>query len=128
MTDIKIQKTALVTGSAGFIGFHVARCLIKEGWQVIGLDCLSDYYDVTLKRRREEILLHSKNFKSIFGKLEDLKLLERVFEKEKPNIVVHLAAQAGVRYSIDNPESYLQSNIVGTFNLLEVAPGYTVDS
>ena len=83
MSEIKIQKTALVTGSAGFIGFHVARCLIKEGWQVIGLDCLSDYYDVTLKRRREEILLRSKNFKSIFGRLEDPKLLERIFEKRE---------------------------------------------
>ncbi len=115
------KKVTLVTGAAGFIGYHVSKRLLDDGWRVIGLDCMSDYYDVSLKVRREDMLLQSKNYRSIHEKLEAPGVLLRVFEEEKPNIVIHLAAQAGVRYSIENPRAYLESNIVGTFELLEAA-------
>ena len=115
------MPTALVTGSAGFIGSFVCRKLLDEGWRVIGLDCLSDYYDVALKQRREAMLNQSENFQAIHEKVETPDVLMSIFRDEKPDVVVHLAAQAGVRYSIDNPRSYLESNIVGTFELLEAA-------
>ena len=118
------KKVALVTGAAGFIGYHVCQRLIDEGWRVVGLDCMSDYYDVSLKTHRESMLLHSKNYRSIHEKVEKPGLLLNIFAEEKPDIVIHLAAQAGVRYSIDNPRAYLESNIVGTFELLEAARAY----
>ena len=119
--EIKKQKTALVTGSAGFIGFHISRRLLDDDFRVIGLDCLSDYYDVSLKSRREEMLLQNPNYRSNHERVETPGVLLRLFEEENPNVVIHLAAQAGVRYSIENPRAYLNSNIVGTFELLEAA-------
>ena len=120
----KKRKVALITGSAGFIGFHISQNLLEQGWQVIGLDCLSDYYDISLKENRENILLQSTNYRYIHEKVESPGILLDLFAKEKPDVVIHLAAQAGVRYSIDNPRAYLESNIVGTFELLEAARAY----
>jgi len=118
------QKTVLVTGSAGFIGFHISKRLIDAGWRVVGLDCMSDYYDVSLKERREAMLLQNASYRSIHEKVEAPNVLMDVFEEERPNVVIHLAAQAGVRYSIENPRAYLESNINGTFELLEAARAY----
>ena len=110
----------LVTGSAGFIGFHVARRLLAEGHVVVGFDGLTDYYDISLKRRRHTLLATQKRFEPVVGMLEDKALLERVVREVQPEIVIHLAAQAGVRYSLDHPDTYVSSNVVGTLNLLEV--------
>ena len=120
----KKLQVALVTGAAGFIGFHVANLLLSEGWRVIGFDCMSDYYDVSLKTDREKMLLANKNYRSVHENIEDPGALLKIFDEEAPEIVIHLAAQAGVRYSIDNPRSYLDSNVVGTFELLEAARNY----
>jgi UDP-glucuronate 4-epimerase len=112
----------LVTGSAGFIGFHLCRRLLAEGHQVIGVDNFSDYYDVALKHARNDILeTHHNAFKVERVSLEDQGELNRAWEAAAPEIVIHLAAQAGVRYSIDHPEAYVSSNLVGTFNVLEAA-------
>ena len=118
------KKIALVTGSAGFIGFHISKRLLNEGWQVFGVDCMCDYYDVSLKEHRESILLQNENYFSIHEKIETPGVLMQLFKNKTPNVVVHLAAQAGVRYSIKNPRSYLESNLIGTFELLEAARAY----
>lgn len=118
------MRSVLVTGSSGFIGSFVCQSLLDEGWRVIGLDCMSDYYDVSLKQAREARLLEQENYRSIHNRVEAPNLLASLFERERPDAVIHLAAQAGVRYSIDNPRSYLESNIVGTFELLEAARAY----
>ena len=120
----KKKKTALVTGAAGFIGYHVSKCLLDEDWRVVGLDCMSDYYDVSLKERRESMLLQNASYKSVHEKVETPKVLMELFDEERPDVVIHLAAQAGVRYSIENPRTYLESNINGTFELLEAARAY----
>jgi UDP-glucuronate 4-epimerase len=118
------MRTALVTGSAGFIGSFVCERLLKDGFRVIGLDAMTDYYDVSLKHRRQARLLQSEHFHAIEDYVETPNLLMALFAREKPDVVVHLAAQAGVRYSIENPRSYLESNIIGTFELLEAARAY----
>ena len=114
-------RTALVTGSAGFIGYFTCLRLLKDGFRVLGIDSLSDYYDPELKRRRQQALLQHQSFSVVNEPIETPGLLADLFAKHTPDIVVHLAAQAGVRYSIDNPRSYLESNLVGTFELLEAA-------
>lgn len=114
-------RTALVTGSAGFIGYFTCRRLLADGFRVIGVDSLSDYYDPELKRRRQAGLLQNAGFAAINEPIETPGLQARIFADEQPDIVIHLAAQAGVRHSIDHPRSYLESNLVGTFELLEAA-------
>lgn len=116
-----------MTGAAGFIGFHISKYLLDEGWRVIGIDCMSDYYDVFLKKRRESILFENQAYRSVHEKIEKHNILLQLFAEERPDIVIHLAAQAGVRHSINNPRSYLESNIVGTFELLEAARAYPPD-
>ena len=119
------MKKALVTGAAGFIGYHMSKRLLDDGWHVVGLDCMSDYYDISLKEQRESMLMQSASYRSIHEKVETPNVLMDVFDQEeRPNIVIHLAAQAGVRYSIENPRAYLESNINGTFELLEAARAY----
>jgi UDP-glucuronate 4-epimerase len=115
------MRTIFATGTAGFIGFHLAKELLSAGFQVVGFDGMTDYYDVALKRRRHQILLQDANFSAVEGMLEDRDLLLRTAQDAAPEVIVHLAAQAGVRYSLENPRSYIESNIVGTFNLMEVA-------
>jgi UDP-glucuronate 4-epimerase len=116
-----MPHTALITGSAGFIGFHLARRLLSEGWRVVGLDNLNDYYDVTLKQAREAMLTGHAGFTAVHSSVETPGVLMDLFATHRPDVVVHLAAQAGVRYSIENPRAYLEANIVGTFELLEAA-------
>ncbi len=118
------MRTVLVTGSSGFIGYHLCRRLLADGFHVIGIDNLSDYYDVGLKQRRQTLLQHNPNFVVINEAVETPSLLMDVFRDYRPDYVVHLAAQAGVRYSIENPRSYLESNLVGTFELLEAARAF----
>ncbi len=118
------QRTALVTGSSGFIGYHLCGRLLADGWRVIGLDAMTDYYDVTLKERRQSMLLQSAGFSTVNDRVETPGTLNDLFAEHRPDAVVHLAAQAGVRYSIDNPESYVEANLIGTFRLLEAARAF----
>jgi UDP-glucuronate 4-epimerase len=111
----------LVTGAAGFIGFHVSRRLLADGHQVIGLDGLTDYYDVALKRDRLGLLETLPGFTARIQMLEDAEATAALGEAERPEAVIHLAAQAGVRYSLENPRAYVDANLVGTFNVMELA-------
>lgn len=113
------NKYILVTGAAGFIGFHLCRRLLEQGNLVVGIDNLNDYYDVKLKIDRLTILEKYHNFKFLKGDIADSVKVNDTFAKSKPEIVINLAAQAGVRYSIENPQSYIMSNLVGFFNILE---------
>lgn len=115
------MATAFITGAAGFIGFFAAKQLLQYGYRVVGLDCMSDYYDVGLKEARLALLKQSHDYRHVFGKVEDPGKLLSIFKEEHPDVVIHLAAQAGVRYSIQNPRAYLESNLIGTFELLEAA-------
>jgi len=110
-----------ITGTAGFIGFHLARRILAEGHSVVGFDGMTNYYDVALKQKRHSILGRSIRFRAVTGLLEDKKALDDVADSAEPDVIVHLAAQAGVRYSLENPRSYIESNIVGSFNILELA-------
>ncbi|WBU56490.1 NAD-dependent epimerase/dehydratase family protein [Paracoccus sediminicola] len=111
----------LVTGAAGFIGYHLSELLLAEGHEVIGLDSHNDYYDPALKTARESRLTGSDAYHAVRGKVEDPGLLAGLFAKHQPEAVVHLAAQAGVRYSIENPRAYVEANLLGSFELLEAA-------
>ncbi|NBN78058.1 NAD-dependent epimerase/dehydratase family protein [Microvirga tunisiensis] len=115
------MRKALVTGSAGFIGYFLCKRLLADGFEVIGLDAMTDYYDVRLKERRHQMLLQSANFRAVIDRVETPGCLRDLLARETPDVVIHLAAQAGVRYSIEAPRSYLDSNITGTFELLEAA-------
>jgi UDP-glucuronate 4-epimerase len=110
----------LVTGSAGFIGFHLSRRLLAEGHEVVGLDALTPYYDVRLKAARHAVLEQSPKFRPLVGRLEDDAVVTAAFA-EAPEVVLHLAAQAGVRHSLTHPEDYTETNVVGTLALLEAA-------
>jgi len=113
------NKTYLITGAVGFIGFYLSKKLLELGCKVVGIDNINDYYDVKLKYLRLEKLKPFEKFIFIKGDISDKVMMMKTFEEYKPNIVVNLAAQAGVRYSIENPDVYIQSNIVGFFNVLE---------
>jgi len=117
--EFDATKRILVTGAAGFIGFHLAKKLLELGADVVGFDNLNEYYDIRLKEDRLQILQKFVNFTFIKGDLTDEKAVMNLFDEYKPEIIVNLAAQAGVRYSIDNPRAYIQSNIIGFLNILE---------
>ncbi|WP_424941175.1 NAD-dependent epimerase/dehydratase family protein [Aliiroseovarius sp. S253] len=121
------KRKVLVTGSAGFIGYHLSKLLLEEGFRVHGFDGMTDYYDVTLKQRRHQMLLQNEGFSATEGMLEDLELFDQMADDFVPDIIVHLAAQAGVRYSLENPRAYIDSNVVGTFNVMEAARRHEVD-
>ena len=127
MKNIDISKTYIVTGAAGFIGFYLSKSLLGLGCKVIGIDNLNDYYDVSLKEDRLSILKTNEKFTFVKCDIADKTNLEDVFNTYKPDIVVNLAAQAGVRYSIDNPEAYVKSNLVGFCNILECCRNYPID-
>jgi len=115
------QKTALVTGSSGFIGYFTSAALLKAGWKVVGIDSMNPYYDVALKERRQAMLNAHADFSAINEKIEAPGVLMDLFEQHQPDAVIHLAAQAGVRHSIKDPRAYLDANLIGTFELLEAA-------
>ena len=110
-----------VTGSSGFIGFHLSKKLLEKGHTVHGFDSMNKYYDVKLKKARLKILKKYKKFFFTKNKLENKKILSQSILKFKPTVIIHLAAQAGVRYSIENPNVYMDSNIIGTYNVIELA-------
>ena len=121
------MKTIFVTGSAGFIGYHLCKLLLAEGFRVAGYDGMTDYYDVTLKQRRLAMLLQNPNFSNTEALLEDQTSLESAVRAANPQVIIHLAAQAGVRYSLENPRAYLNANLVGGFNILDLAREMNVD-
>ena len=119
MKALDSSKTYLITGGAGFIGFHLSRSLLEKGARVVGFDNMNDYYDVKLKEDRLAVLDAYDNYSFIKGDLADNADVLRVFQEFRPQIVVNLGAQAGVRYSIDNPKAYMESNMMGFFHVLE---------
>ena len=133
MNEFDKTKRYLITGGAGFIGFHLTKRLLTEGADVIGFDNLNDYYDVQLKEDRLQILQQMSavdgngSYRFVKGDLADKETVMQLFAEYKPQIVVNLAAQAGVRYSIDHPDSYIQSNIIGFYDILEACRHYPVE-
>lgn len=127
MQPLDINKTYLVTGGAGFIGFHLSKSLLDQGARVIGFDNLNDYYDVGLKRDRLTILQAYDRYVFIKGDLSNKQDVFRLFEEYAPQVAINLGAQAGVRYSIDNPDAYMQSNMMGFFHILEGCRNYPVE-
>ncbi|MGX9357524.1 NAD-dependent epimerase/dehydratase family protein [Roseobacteraceae bacterium S113] len=116
-----------ITGTAGFIGYHLAQVLLDQGHQVHGLDGMTDYYDVTLKARRHQMLLQSERFSATEAMLEDRAAVDKAIDDFVPEVIVHLAAQAGVRYSLENPRAYVDANLMGSFNIMEGARRHGVD-
>lgn len=121
------MKKYLVTGAAGFVGFYLSKSLLEDGATVVGVDNLNDYYDVRLKETRLELLTAYPQFRFVKADIADKEALFALFAEEKFDVVVNLAAQAGVRYSIENPDVYIQSNVVGFFNVLEACRRYPVE-
>lgn len=121
------MKTIFVTGSAGFIGYHLCKLLLAEGFQVHGYDGMTDYYDVSLKQRRHAMLQQSPHFTATEALLEDQPTLSAAMHAAQPQVIIHLAAQAGVRYSLENPRAYLDANLIGGFNVLDLARELKVD-
>jgi UDP-glucuronate 4-epimerase len=126
-SELDIDRTYLVTGAAGFIGFFLSKYLLEQGCKVIGIDNINDYYDVKLKYARLENLKPFERFIFIKGDISDKDMVIKAFREYKPNVVVNLAAQAGVRYSLENPDVYIQSNIIGFFNILEACRYHPVE-
>lgn len=125
--SVDTSKTYFITGAAGFIGYYLSKKLLEKGCKVIGIDNINDYYDVNLKEERLKNLKPFENFIFIKGDISDKDLVMKAFEEYKPNVVVNLAAQAGVRYSIENPDVYIQSNLIGFYNILEACRYNPVD-
>ena len=115
------MRTVLVTGTAGFIGFHLARVLLAEGFRVVGIDAMTEYYDPALKRRRHALLRESNAFSAEEFDILDHARLSAFARQAEPEAIVHLAAQAGVRYSLEHPRTYVDTNVTGTFNVMECA-------
>lgn len=126
MNQLDVKKKYLITGGAGFIGFHLSKTLLEQGALVTGFDNMNDYYDVNLKEERLKILNQYATYSFIKGDLANAAEVNQVFENVQPDIVVNLGAQAGVRYSIDNPQAYIDSNLVGFFNILEACRHHPV--
>jgi len=118
------MRTAFVTGSSGFIGYFISLALLRSGWRVVGIDSLSNYYDPNLKLERQSQLCAYGEFSIVNEKLETPQALMSLFKEHRPEVVIHLAAQAGVRHSIDVPRAYVDANIIGTFELLEAARAF----
>ncbi|WP_348771248.1 GDP-mannose 4,6-dehydratase [Priestia flexa] len=125
--QLDTNKTYLITGAAGFIGYFLSKKLLEKGCTVIGIDNINDYYDVRLKHTRLDQLEAYEHFTFLKVDISDKEALTNVFKEYTPNIVVNLAAQAGVRYSIENPDVYMQSNVIGFHNILEACRHYPVD-
>ena len=121
------MRKVLVTGSAGFIGFHLSQLLLAEGFAVVGYDGMTDYYDVRIKQRRHQMLRQNEHFRAVEGMLEDMDTLHALAMEERPDVIVHLAALAWVRYSLENPRAYIDANVIGTFNVMECARELEVD-
>lgn len=125
--ELDAQKVYLVTGGAGFIGYFLSKSLLEKGCRVIGVDCLNEYYDVNLKHERLKRLRIFKDFEFIQEDISDKEAVIQIFKEYRPDIVVNLAAQPGVRYSFVNPDAYIQSNLVGFYNILEACRKYPVE-
>ncbi len=127
MNPLSVDKTYLVTGGAGFIGFHLSKSLLERGAKVVGFDNLNGYYDVRLKEDRLAILKKYENYTFVKGDLSDRESVFGLFREYAPQVAVNLGAQAGVRYSIDNPDAYMQSNVIGFFHILEACRHFPVE-
>lgn len=127
MRPLDVNKTYLITGGAGFIGFYLSKALLEKGAKVIGIDNMNDYYEVSLKEDRLSVLNAFPGYHFVKGDISDKETVFHTFQEFAPHIVVNLAAQAGVRYSIDNPDAYIQSNIVGFFHVLEACRHFPVE-
>ena len=122
------MNKVLLTGCAGFIGYHLSKSLLERGYEIIGIDNINDYYDISLKNKRLSNLKEKNNFSFEKIDISDKDDVEKIFESYKPNKVVNLAAQAGVRYSIENPYAYVDSNLVGFVNIIEISKNYKVEN
>jgi UDP-glucuronate 4-epimerase len=123
----KSNKICIITGAAGFIGFYISKRLLDLRYSVVGVDNINDYYDVGLKNSRLKQLENYPNFTFFKADISEKDTINNIFKMYKPGTVIHLAAQAGVRYSIENPDTYINSNIIGFYNILEACRHYPVE-